>query len=47
MKDMIEALSLSKHPEGGFFRQRFKSGVKVRPQDQTALRVAVTHIYYL
>lgn len=46
MKDMIEALGLSNHPEGGFFRQCFKSNIKVQPQDQTALRAAFTHIYY-
>jgi predicted cupin superfamily sugar epimerase len=46
MKNIIEELRLSKHPEGGFFRQCFKSSVNVRPQDQTALRAALTHIYF-
>ena len=46
MKYLIEELGLSKHPEGGFFRQSFKSGVKIQPQDQTALRAAITHIYF-
>lgn len=46
MTSIVEELGLSKHPEGGFFRRCFQSEVKVRPQDQAALRTAVTHIYY-
>jgi predicted cupin superfamily sugar epimerase len=46
MKSAIEKLCLSKHPEGGFFRQFYKSSVKVQPHDQKNLRAAVTHIYY-
>lgn len=46
MKSIIEELRLSEHPEGGFYRQCFKSSVEVRPQDQTDLRAAFTHIYY-
>jgi predicted cupin superfamily sugar epimerase len=46
MKNIIKELDLSKHPEGGFFRQSFKSAVEVQPHDQTDLRAAFTHIYY-
>ena len=46
MKNIIKELGLSKHPEVGFFRQSFKSAVKVQPQDQTDRRAAFTHIYY-
>ena len=46
MKDFIDELKLSKHPEGGFYRRSFTSSVKVRPQDQPALYAAFTHIYF-
>jgi predicted cupin superfamily sugar epimerase len=46
MKNIIEKLELLEHPEGGFFRQCFKSNVKVQPQDLTDNRAAFTHIYY-
>lgn len=46
MEKIIANLGLSEHPEGGFFRQTFKSHVMVQPQDQPTLKAAVSHIYY-
>jgi predicted cupin superfamily sugar epimerase len=44
---LIEALGLAPHPEGGFFREIFRSASHVRPADGRADREAVTTIYFL
>lgn len=44
--EIIEKLRLSEHPEGGFFRQTYKSELIVQPHKEIHTRAAVTHIYY-
>lgn len=46
-KELIELLSLQPHPEGGYFRERFRSAHLVGLEDQKGTRKAVTTIYYL
>jgi uncharacterized protein len=45
--ELIAALDLRPHPEGGFYRQIFRSEVQVTPLDQRGLRAALTTIYFL
>jgi uncharacterized protein len=45
--ELIAALDLRPHPEGGFYRQMFRSKVQVTPLDQRGLRAALTTIYFL
>jgi predicted cupin superfamily sugar epimerase len=44
---LVERLRLVAHPEGGFFREVFRSSHSVHPADGRAVRSAVTTIYYL
>ena len=44
---LIEALNLEPHPEGGYFREIYRSASRVRPADGRADRDAVTTIYFL
>ena len=43
---IIELLDLSKHDEGGYFRQTYKSDFIVQPQKESYTRSCATHIYY-
>ena len=43
---IIETLNLSKHPEGGYFRQTYRSDFIVQPQKGSYTRSCATHIYY-
>lgn len=43
---IIEKLDLEQHPEGGYFRQTYKSNFIVQPQKQSYTRSCATHIYY-
>jgi predicted cupin superfamily sugar epimerase len=44
-RDLIQRLSLQPHPEGGWYRQFYRSAVRVRaPQGE---RAALTSIHYL
>jgi uncharacterized protein len=45
--ELIAALDLEPHPEGGFYRQIFRSEVQVTPADRRGLRAALTTIYFL
>jgi predicted cupin superfamily sugar epimerase len=45
--ELIAALDLQPHPEGGFYRQIFRSEVQVTPLDRRGLRAALTTIYFL
>ena len=45
--ELIAALDLRPHPEGGFYRQIFRSEVQVTPLDRRGLRPALTTIYFL
>lgn len=44
-KDVIQALQLAPHPEGGWYREIYRSTDRVQRGDQT--RSATTAIYYL
>ena len=44
---LIDALSLSPHPEGGFFREVFRSALPVAHPSGAGTRPAGTAIYYL
>ena len=44
---LIETLDLEPHPEGGFYRELFRSSETVRPSDQRGDRSALTTIYFL
>lgn len=46
MKSRREQLGLISHPEGGAFRELYKSSAQVIPQDGRANRSALTHIYF-
>lgn len=45
-KNIIERLNLAKHPEGGYFRETYRSDLIVKPQKKTYTRAAATHIFY-
>lgn len=45
--DLISELGLRPHPEGGYFREIFRSGHKVQPLDERSKRSALTTIYFL
>jgi uncharacterized protein len=45
--ELIERLRLAPHPEGGYYRELFRSGTEVRPTDGRPLRSALTTIYFL
>jgi predicted cupin superfamily sugar epimerase len=44
---LIELLGLRPHPEGGFYREIFRSAAQVTPSDGRGLRAALTTIYFL
>ena len=46
-KDLISQLHLRPHPEGGHFREVFRSSHKVQPLDERSARCALTTIYFL
>jgi predicted cupin superfamily sugar epimerase len=46
-QDLISELRLEPHPEGGFFRETFRSTRKVQPLDERSERSALTTIYFL
>lgn len=45
--ELIAQLSLEPHPEGGFYRETFRSGGLVAPADGRGSRAALTTIYFL
>ena len=45
--DLIAALNLTPHPEGGYFREVYRSAARVQPADGRAARLALTTIYFL
>jgi len=45
--ELITTLGLQPHPEGGFYRQIFRSVVQVNPMDRRGPRAALTTIYFL
>jgi predicted cupin superfamily sugar epimerase len=46
-KDVISALDLRPHPEGGYFREWYRSPHRVSPGDGRGERAAMTSIYFL
>lgn len=45
--ELIGRLGLEPHPEGGYFREIYRSASQVRPDDDRPRRAAVTSIYLL
>ena len=45
--ELVETLALLPHPEGGFYRETFRSTIRVRPDDARRDRSALTTILYL
>jgi predicted cupin superfamily sugar epimerase len=46
-QDLISEFRLQPHPEGGYFREIFRSANKVQPFDERSARSALTTIYFL
>ena len=44
---LIESLGLSPHPEGGHFREVYRSDARVQPLDARPQRAALTTIFFL
>lgn len=47
VRQLIAELRLVEHPEGGFYREIYRSPLEVQPQDSRPMRSALTTIYYL
>jgi len=45
--ELVTALALSPHPEGGYFREIHRSARAVQPDDGRPARAALTTIYFL
>ena len=45
--ELIATLDLRPHPEGGFYREVFRSEARVTPADGRGARAALTTIYFL
>ena len=45
--ELIETLGLTPHPEGGYFRELFRSATRVVPSDGRGPRAGLTTIYFL
>src|SRR5262245_976921 len=45
--DLVRLLELIPHPEGGYYRETFRSSAPVRPSDGRDPRSASTAIYFL
>lgn len=46
-RELIDTLKLLPHPEGGFYREIFRSQLVVAPRDGRTDRSALTSIYFL
>jgi uncharacterized protein len=46
-QSLISDLGLQPHPEGGYYREIFRSASRVQPGDQRTERSALTAIYFL
>jgi len=47
MENLIKTYGLSPHPEGGFYREIYRSNFNVRSDRATDTRASVTQIYFL
>ncbi len=45
--ELIATLELRPHPEGGFYREIYRSALQVAPSDDRGSRTALTTIYFL
>lgn len=45
--ELVAGLGLVPHPEGGYYREIFRSSLEVAPADGRGARCALTTIYYL
>jgi predicted cupin superfamily sugar epimerase len=45
--ELVRRLRLEPHPEGGFYREVFRSALRVQPEDARPPRSALTLIYFL
>ena len=45
--ELIATLGLQPHPEGGYYREIFRSALEVAPADGRGTRTALTTIYFL
>lgn len=45
--ELIAALGLAPHPEGGYYREIYRSSTEVSPSDGRGSRAALTTIYFL
>lgn len=45
--DLVRSLGLAPHPEGGFYREIWRSAARVAPVDRRGERAALTSIYFL
>ena len=46
-QSLIADLNLQPHPEGGYYREIFRSASRVQPADRRTERSALTAIYFL
>lgn len=46
-QELVTALKLQPHPEGGWFREVFRSAASVKPANDRPARSALTTIYFL
>jgi predicted cupin superfamily sugar epimerase len=46
-RQLIARLGLEPHPEGGYYREIFRSTMIVKPDDERTTRCAATTIYFL
>src|SRR5690349_13940265 len=46
-QELIDTLKLAPHPEGGWYREMFRSAAQVAPADGRPARQALTTIYFL
>jgi predicted cupin superfamily sugar epimerase len=44
---LIADLQLAPHPEGGYYRELYRSPLRVQPDDERTPRAALTTIYFL
>jgi predicted cupin superfamily sugar epimerase len=44
---LIDQLGMQPHPEGGFYRELYRSSLQVQPDDDRPARAALTTIYFL
>jgi uncharacterized protein len=47
VEELIRTLALAPHPEGGHYRETWRSDLTVAPADGRGARTALTSIYYL